>query len=71
MKNVKITKDQYEKAQQAIVKLRKAEGIVKSWEDAKKANPTTFAHSDVLEVERDDTGKFFFKTSPKAAAPNM
>lgn len=62
---MKVTKEQYDKALTAIEKLQKAEAIAKVWEDARKAHPANFTQSDVLEVERDEAGRFFFKSSPK------
>lgn len=63
---MKITKQKYEKAVKALVKLRQAEHVVNEWEQAKKDRAHTFATEDVTEIERVD-GVFEVKSRPKDA----
>jgi len=61
---VKITKEQYEKAQAALPKLRKAEDIVRIWDNAKKAHASVFDQSDILEIVQCEDGRFAVTACP-------
>lgn len=65
-KPVRYTKEQFEKAQKALPKLRKAEALIKWWNDGLKAMRLT-ENADVLEVEQDDQGRWAAKTRPNGA----
>ncbi len=61
---MKVNKDQYEKALKNIERLRKAEGRVKLWDEAKKLHPSLFEH-DVIEVEQSANGLITIKVQRK------
>lgn len=67
---MKITKQRYEKAVKALVKLRQAEQIVNEWKSAEKDRAHTFATEDVTEIERVD-GVFEVKSRPKDAQKRL